>query len=195
MTGWAGRGAIALLLATILSGCLIERPSPLAELRSPAELPQPETTYLALGHQLLNRNEDALAMRAYVRSMRIEGVTAANLSGAGVAAERQGMLARALAFFEMALERAPKSVVANNNLGVVLFSMGEFPEARRAFQTAFVLSGGRSTSARRNLSVTEDVIAREDADLIAVAENPHKLQRMGDGLFILDAGDKTEQDG
>ena len=157
-------------------------------------LPQPKTTYLDLGRSLLQQNRVDLAHDAFVRSLRTEGITAAALTGAGIAAERQGLLNEARSLFEKARAEAPDSVLAHNNLGAVHYRMGEYHAARRAFQAAFALSSGKNSVAARNLSLSEMAIAREAEENPKLARNPIRLQRLGSGAYILEPDtDAAEQ--
>lgn len=193
----------ALAIALLLSAAACEFPlrGPAIELEAPppppAPLPQPRTTWLDLGREFLAADRPDQAGEAFVRSLRVEGVTAAALTGAGVAAERQGMLTEARRHFEAARLRAPRSETVHLNLGAVLYRLGELHAARRAFQAALELSGGTSEFARRNIAISDIAIrgaeaavsaesaAAEPADVEPVAADPLRIERIGPARFRL----------
>jgi Flp pilus assembly protein TadD len=183
-----------LLLASILSvagcaesGALAAGPKPPAR-----TLEAPLGAYLALGKQLLDVNEPELAYKAFLTSMRLEGLSAEALTGAGIASEKQGLLTAARRHFESALEIDPESLTAHNNLGVVLFRLKEYYPARDAFRAAYALSSGRSGIAERNLNRAEAVVAQ-----IEVAEQPdpavsHRVVRLGTSEFRITPSVETQ---
>ena len=176
--------SIVAALALNLAGCATQ--SPLVKLPASDTLPTPTGSYLDLGRALLQQSRIDLAYDAFIRSIRIEGTTAAAFTGAGIAAERQGLLSEARSFFEKARAQAPNSVLAHNNLGAVHFRLGEYHAARRAFQAAFALSSGKNEIAARNLNVAELAIEREGENGANLARNPIQLQRMGSGAYKLE---------
>jgi tetratricopeptide (TPR) repeat protein len=192
--------ALALLLAA--AGCEF-LPGPLDGFRAapppppptPLPEPEPETTWLEVGRELLAADRPDEAGEAFIRSLRVEGVTAAALTGAGIAAERQGMLSEARRHFEAARLRAPRSATVHLNLGAVLYRMGELYAARRAFEEALALSGGTSEFARRNIAISEAAIRRAEATGGAAAtaaaadaapeRDPLRVERVGPTRFRL----------
>lgn len=184
---------LALSLVLSVAGCELLPRDPLAELEPPPALPQPKTSWSDLGRQLLADDRPDQAHDAFIRSLRVEGVTAATLTGAGVAAERQGMLTEAWRYFDQARLRAPGSVTVQNNLGAVLYRLGELHEARDAFRAALALSSGTSEVAARNLSISEAAIRRTAVGKgPPPAQNPHQLERLGPARYRLsEAGPRT----
>ena len=186
-------GAVVILA---LTGCeLVLRPHPLTRLDAPPVLPEPAGSYLDLGRHLLRGGEFGLAKQAFVRSMRVEGLSAAALTGAGLAAERQGLLTEARRYFERARIRAPNSVLAHNNLGAVLYRMGAFHEAKQAFQAAFALSSGKNKVAAHNLHLSELAIRRLDLTTSAEIANPVPVQRRGKDEYRLLLTDQDQEEG
>jgi len=151
----------AILIATGLfcGACaeLIDAVAP--EASAISETPQP-ASYLSLGNKLLAAREPDLAMKAFLSSMSVEGITVEAMTGAGIAAQQQGLLITARRYFEQASQLAPDSVIAHNNLGVVLYTLKEYYPAREEFKSAFALSSGRSERAMQNLDRAEAAIAR-----------------------------------
>ena len=151
----------AILIATVLfcGACaeLIDAVAP--EASAISETPQP-ASYLSLGNKLLAAREPDLAMKAFLSSMSADGITVDAMTGAGIAAQQQGLLITARRYFEQASQLAPDSVIAHNNLGVVLYMQKDYYPAQGAFQTAFALSSGTSETAERNLNRVEATIAR-----------------------------------
>lgn len=194
-----------LCAALIVAGCSKFTPiDPISRLEAPPRLPEPETTYLDMGRQFLKINDPVQAKVAFIRSIREEGATAAALSGAGLAAERMGLLTEARRFFERARLKAPSSVLAHNNLGAVLYRMGAYHEAKQAFQAAFALSSGNSRTASHNLALAGLAIRRKQEETLTLVPNPLPIQRQGTGEYRLivpgvadaktgkDAGDKAK---
>ena len=178
-----------------LAGCQPGGPFPAARLDPAPTLPQAEGTYLNMGRNLLASNQVELAHDAFIRSIQIEGPTAAALTGAGLAAERQGLLRDARRFFERARLLDPNSVMVHNNLGATLYRLGEYHEARQAFQAAFALSSCRSQVAEHNLGLSELAIRRQENRDLAVAANPFSVQRLGSGVYTLKKPGTVEHEG
>lgn len=145
----------------------------------------PGETYLALGTRLLAANEPAMAMKAFTASLSAEGVSAEAMTGAGMAAERQGLLSTARRHFERARDLAPGSPTAHNNLGVVLFRLREYDAAAAAFRSALALSEGRSEVARRNLERTEAVLAGLGEAVGEASAISQRVVRLGTSEFLL----------
>jgi Tfp pilus assembly protein PilF len=153
----------------------------------------PDGGYLDLGRALLQRGDFKEAQDAFIRSIRLEGQTVAALSGAGVAAEKQGLLSEARRYFELAVAAQPGSVIAHNNLGAVLYKMGDYTQAKQAFQAAFALSSGENDVAARNLAITQQAIRREYAESLEQQVNPATLQRLGSGEYKLQHENKKSE--
>lgn len=156
----------------------------------PAPAPAEDLSDLERGLALLRAGAPGQAHRAFMRALRTGRRPAAALTGAGLAAEARGMLTPARRYFEMARDLAPHSDVVHNNLGVVLYRLGEYEAAERSFRTAFALSSGQNRAALGNLHRAE---ARADARLVppdpAVS---HRLQRTGKGSYRLVAIGDTQ---
>lgn len=187
---------LCLLAVFALAGCDVFRERyGVSRLEAPSRLPEPRGTYMDLGRQLLHAGQTELAKEAFIRSIRLEGMTAAALTGVGLSYERDGRLHDAQRYFERALVRAPQSVLAHNNLGAALYRQGEYNQAKQAFQAAFALSSGKSRIAQHNLSLTDLAIKRELAESLPIAANPVPLQREGSGEYrLLGAADATIRD-
>lgn len=147
--------------------------------------------YLALGRELLAANEPALAMRAFTTSLGVEGISAPALTGAGIAAQRQGLLGAARDYFERARDVAPRSVVTHSNLGSVLLALKDYHGARAEFRSALMLSGDADQPAlERQLARAELAIAeRESTDRMDPAAT-QRVVRLGSDSFRLT--EKTE---
>ncbi|MEM1299842.1 MAG: tetratricopeptide repeat protein [Pseudomonadota bacterium] len=180
-----------------LSACEALPEAPIVRLPKADPLPQArgEGTYLNMGRQLLRSNQPNLAHDAFIRSIRVEGLSAGALNGAGLASEKLGLLHEAKRYFERAATLDPNSVTAQNNLGVVLYRLGEYHSAKRAFIAAFKLSSGTNTVAEQNIGLVDLAILREEQDGFAEAPNPVPLQRRGTGEYILGTATGTEKDG
>jgi Flp pilus assembly protein TadD len=136
-----------------------------------------------LGNRLLAAREPDLAMKAYLTSMNVEGISAEAMTGAGIAAQQQGLLTSARRYFEQARRLAPDSATVHNNLGVVLYMLKEYYPARNAFRTAYALSGGRSEMAERNLNRAEVTIALLEGAPETDPAISHEVIRLGTSEF------------
>ncbi len=145
----------------------------------------PAGSYLLLGKRMLAAREPDLAMKAFLTSMSVDGVSAEAMTGAGVAAQQQGLLTSARRYFEQARRLAPDSVTANNNLGVVLYKLKEYYPARNAFRQALALSGGKSEMAERNLNRAEATIAQMEEAAKTDPAISHDVVRLGSSEFRL----------
>ena len=150
----------AMLIATglLCSACAASIDAAAPEVPASSEPLQP-ASFLSLGNRMLSAREPDLAMKAFLSSMSVDGISAEALTGAGIAAQQQGLLTTARRYFEQAGAFAPESVVAHNNLGVVLYMLKEYYPARDEFRSAFALSNGASEMAERNLNQIEAMIA------------------------------------
>ncbi len=189
----------AACLAASLAACGPEHPKGgLSALDDPpATLGTPRTTWLDLGRGYLQVGESRLAKAAFIRSIRLEGLSAAALTGAGIAAERQGLLHEARRYFERALQQAPSSEIAHNNLGAVQYRLGDYLSAKRSFQAAFAISSGTNKVASHNLGLVELAIQKNAETEIPLVHNPLPLQREGTSEYRLLRADtkKEEVDG
>ena len=115
---------ICLGLLLLLAACA---GSPLSQLVEPA--PPKQTTArdeaLETGRQMLLLGEYSEAKKHFIRALGNGEGGAAAMTGIGLAEEGQGHLRQAQSFFERALKLAPDSVIAHNNLGVVLVPAGK----------------------------------------------------------------------
>jgi Flp pilus assembly protein TadD len=142
-------------------------------------------SYLYIGKRMLVAREPNLAMKAFLTSMSVEGISAEAMTGAGIAAQQLGLLTSARRYFEQARGLAPDSMTAHNNLGVVLYMMKEYYPARDAFRRAFALSGGKSEMAERNLNRVEATIAQMEEVPKTDPAISHEVIRLGTSEFRL----------
>jgi len=159
-SGRRGRLPPVLIATVLLSGACLEPINSATPETSTIPEPPQSVSYLSQGNRLLAAREPDLAMKAFLNSMSTEGISAEAMTGAGIAAQQQGLLAAARRYFTQASELDPNSVVAHNNLGVVLYMMNEYYPARDEFRSAYAISSGKSAMAERNLNRAEATIAR-----------------------------------
>lgn len=144
----------------LLSGaCALQSGVVTPEKPAQAEAAQ-AVSHLSRGKFFLTAGEPDLAMKEFIASMSVDGISVAALTGAGIAARQQGLLTSAQRYFEQARSLDPLSVAANNNLGVVLYMLKEYYPAQNAFKIAYALSSGTSETAARNLNRADATIAR-----------------------------------
>ena len=186
MTRGRRRGLLTGLLVTaaLFSGACAT-PGPEAALEpGPRIEPGPRQSYLALGARLLAANEPELALRAFTTSLSVEGLSAEALTGAGIAAQRQGMLGAARRHLEHARTLAPRSVAAHQNLGMVLLMLKDYHGARTAFRSALILSGDEANeTARQNLERAEIAIAAIEAGRHPDPAATQRVVRLGTDAF------------
>jgi Tfp pilus assembly protein PilF len=178
------RGFLSTVL--IVSGLLVGACARLESAPASASAGEaPAGSYLSLGKHMLAAREPDLAMKAFLTSMSVDGVSAEAMTGAGIAAQQQGLLTSARRYFEQARRLAPDSVTANNNLGVVLYKLKEYYPARNAFRQALALSGGKSEMAERNLNRAEATIAQMEEAAKTDPAISHDVIRLGSSEFRL----------
>ncbi|MHA1529981.1 MAG: tetratricopeptide repeat protein [Alphaproteobacteria bacterium] len=151
-----------------------------------------DITYLTLGKYMLAAREPKMALKAFLTSMSVEGPSAEAMTGAGIAAQHQGLLTSARRYFEKASELAPNSQIAYNNLGVVLYKLKEYYPARNAFRRAYALSDGKSEMAERNLNRAEATIAQMELVPETDLAFSHDVIRLGTSEFRLVEADLPE---
>ncbi len=174
------------VLALLVAGCADHQQALRMSPAGPARVqPAPGQSYLALGRQLLAGGEPALALEAFTASLSLEGLSAEAMTGAGIAAQQQGLLRSARRYFERARDLRPDSVIAHNNLGVVLFMLEEYYGARDEFRAAWRLSGEQSEMARRNLDRAEEAIALIEAGEKLDPAYTYRVVRLGSDQFRL----------
>jgi Tfp pilus assembly protein PilF len=147
--------------------------------------PRRAETYLSVGKRLLAAREPDLAIKAFLRSINNEGVSAQAMTGVGIGYQRMGLLTTARRYFEQATVLAPNSTITHNNLGVVLYQMKEYYPARDEFRAAFAISNGASEMAGSNLNRTETIIAAIELAPETDQAISHDVVRLGGGEFRL----------
>lgn len=189
------RRALALVLILGVAAC---EPVPEGGLdaldQPPPPLDEPTTTWLDLGRSYLAINDLRRAKKAFIRSLRVEGVEAPALTGAGITAERQGLLYEARRYFETAVDYAPNSQLAHNNLGAIRYKLGDYEGARLSFQRSFALSSGTNRVARHNLGLVELALKRQSEGEIPVTDNPVSLQREGTSEYKIMRADPAKKE-
>ncbi len=183
--GRSGFLSVALIASGLLAGACT-RPESMAEGAAVRAEPAGQTnSYLSLGKRMLTAREPDLAMKAFLTSMSADGISAEAMTGAGIAAQQLGLLTSARRYFEQARSLAPDSVIAHNNLGVVLYRLKEYYPARNASRRAFALSSGKSEMAERNLNRAEATIARMEKIPKTDPAISHDVIRLGTSEFRL----------
>lgn len=139
---------------------------------------------LTVGHRLMEAGEYDLALRAYYRAAGAQGLTADVMSAIGSANLRLGRLGQAEEGLRQAIDLDETFAAAWNNLGVVLMEQGDYGQARRVFETAFALDGGKSPPLRENLRLAiqmmENNVYQEN-----INNDAFELVRRGGGRYEL----------
>ncbi len=136
------------------------------------------------GRRALRFKDYAQAKKNFIASINQGGVTAEALTGIGLAEEGLGHLKDAERFMRLALRLAPDSIMAHNNLGVVLFRGEKYHEAQQAFQAAFAISSGENSIAEHNLRLANLAVAEIDANEAGAVE-AYRLSRIGSSEYLL----------
>ena len=192
---WRPTASLAVCAVPLLvAGCGAESGG-LSALQAPPKVEAAtQQTYIGLGKRYLAEREPELALRAFQRSIAVEGLSAEAMIGAGIAARHQGLLHEARRYMEQAVLLEPDSAVAQLNLGVVLFQLKEYHGARNAFRSAFAVSSGASDAAVRNLNKTEEIIAELEKNPEFDPSISHDVVRLGGGEFRLVDAAREEPD-
>lgn len=181
--------ATGAMLAVTVGACAPYQPGVRELLAGHAPTPVPESTpevsYIEIGRRLLAAGEYETAIKAFMRSVRIEGVSAAAMTGAGVAAEQLGRVREARGYFEAAVELDPNSILARNNLGVALYKLGDYHNARAAFEAAFALSDGANEVAAQNLALVTHKIAAIEGEGPVHVDLGYEVVRTGSSVYSL----------
>ncbi len=123
---------------------------------------------------------------AFTASLTAEGLSAEAFTGAGIAAQRQGMLGTAREYLEHARKLAPRSAIAHGNLGIVRLAQKDYHDARSAFRSAMALSDGDGDEAlRRNLERAEMAIAARESGAADDPAATRRVVRLGSDSFRL----------
>lgn len=155
--------------------------------------PIPDSDPVEVGNRLMAAGEVELALRRFQEALAEDALSAPALLGMGVANHRLGRLVQARRFLEQAVEVAPDSIPAWNNLGVVRYSLADYYGARAALRTAFALDGGQSDQIRGNLMLVEHLLPTPvNADGV---RTEFDLVRTGEGTYLLVDQTKPPQEG
>jgi len=139
---------------------------------------------LTVGHNLMQAGEYELALKAYQRAVPDLGLTPDVLNGMAVANMKLGRLTQAERFLRTAVEKDQNFGPAWNNLGVLLSQTGEYLEAKRVFEIAFGLAGGRSEQIKENIAKIVATIEKNEYTA-PNEQNDFELVRRGDGVYLL----------
>ena len=167
--------ALALMGCAQPQGALAQRPG------AASSVPPME-----LGLRLLRSNEPTLALSAFNRALGQGDVTAEALTGVGVALHRLDRRKEALRFLRSAVDLDPNFAIARNNLGVLLYELGDASGAVSEFEIAYALTDGLDRSIATNLGIAETVTAQTQVETIVTDDNvTFDVIRFGHGVFRL----------
>ncbi|MEM7508654.1 MAG: tetratricopeptide repeat protein [Pseudomonadota bacterium] len=187
------RRSLTVALFGVLAAC-DARENPFAALQAPDRVEAANgQAALEQGRTFLRLGEYGEAKKQFISAINLGGVTAEALTGVGLAEEGQGHLNVAQSFFERALKLAPNSVMAHNNLGVILFRRARYHEAKQAFQSAYAISSGSSEIAQHNLRLANLTVAEIDANEAGIVQS-HRLVRIGTDEYSLSQTAVSAQD-
>lgn len=185
------RRALAPMLPALLCACLAqtsEEPARDEDALRPPGVARggPQVDPLVVGDRLLAAGEAELALDAYVRAASgPAGATPEVKASVARADIALGRLRQARTLLREVVAERPRDASARNDLGVVLFELGEIGEAHRLFQSAFALQP--LPEIRENLRLSG---ARLDDTVGEVGrDGAYSLTRRGDGIFVLGAPD------
>lgn len=175
------KGAFVIVAALALMGC-VQPQGALAQRPGPASNVPP----LELGLRLLKSGEPTLALSAFNRALGQGDVTAEALTGVGVALHRLGRRKESVRFLRSAIDVDPNFAIARNNLGVLLYELGDVPGAVSEFEIAYALTEGLDRDVATNLGIAETVSAQTRVETIVTEDNvTFDVVRFGHGVFRL----------
>lgn len=175
------RGILIIAASLALMGC-VQPQDALAQRPGPASDVPP----LELGLRLLKSGEPTLALSAFNRALGKGDVTAEALTGVAVALHRLGRRKESVRFLKSALDIDPNFAIARNNLGVLLYELGDISGAVSEFEIAYALSDGLNRDISTNLGIAETVTAQTDVETIVTEDNvTFDVIRFGHGVFRL----------
>ena len=180
----AGAVLAPLLLVISLIGCTDTTRAP-NEITPPGFAPNGESVDgLIVGHNFMRAGEYELALKAYRRAISEQGFTPDVMNGMGVAHLRLGQIREAEVLLRAAVEADQDFGPAWNNLGVLLAETGEYLEAKRAFEIAFGLGGGRSQQIKANITKIAATLEK-NRYIEPNKQSDFELVRRGDGVYLL----------
>lgn len=141
---------------------------------------------MELGVRLLNAGEASLALGAFNRALSEDGLNAEALIGIGAAMHKLGRRKEALRVMKSAVDLDPNLALARNNLGVLLYEMGEISAAVFEFERAFALTGGADDRISTNLGIAEFNASMEDTDEIIANDFDFDVIQYGHGVYRLE---------
>ena len=175
------KGALIIIAALTAMGCappqnaLAQRP--------------PQTSNippLQLGLRLLKSGEPTLALSAFNRALGQGDVTAEALTGVAVSLHRLGRRKEAARFLKSAVDVDPNFAIAHNNLGVVLYELGDISGAVGELEIAYALTDGLNRDVATNLGIAETITAQTEFETIVTDDNvTFDVIRFGHGVFRL----------
>ncbi len=105
---------------------------------------------------------------------------------AGVALHRLDRRKEALRFLRSAVDIDPNFTIARNNLGVLLYELGDVAGAVTEFEIAYALTNGLDRAIATNLGIAETATAQTEVETIVTEDNvTFDVIRFGHGVFRL----------
>jgi len=137
---------------------------------------------LTVGHRLMAAGQYELALDAYTRGARDNGLTVDVLTALGSANLKLGRLGQSEKWLRAAIVEDDSFVPAWNNLGVLLLERNDLAQSAEMFKRAFALDSGESDEIRDNLRLVLSKL--ENPSYNDTQEQP-KLVRRGTGDYLL----------
>ena len=143
--------------------------APGAAVAAPPPSAETALTHLALGQRRLEGGRTEEALKSFDRSLALEGISEAALVGAGASHFRLRHLVRSQMFFERAVDLYPGSIPARNNLGVVLYQLGDLVGAQAVFAQAVAMSTERAGRPGSGVDAVHVAGLQRNLDLVGIA--------------------------
>ncbi len=176
-----------LVAAIALSACAQQGVSLETADGTPPDLARPpaDVTAAQYGALLLKDGQPEIALKAFRLSLIEEGTSVMALAGMGAANRELGRLKQAKKILSRAAEIYPESPVVRNNLGVVLYDLGDYPGARRQFEAAFALASGAEADIEHNIGITMNSEERQAIEDPTPVHSPFTVIPLGNGQYYL----------
>lgn len=183
------RTVLLIAAALMVANCappqtaLAQRPGPAADVPP-----------ITLGLRLLRSGEPSLALNAFNRALSEGELTAEALTGLGVALHQLGRSKVAARILRSAVDVKPNFAIAHNNLGVVLYELGDVSAALGELEIAYALTDGVDQTIATNLGITELAATRQPETIITEEDVAFDVIRFGHGVYRLEPRTTAPED-
>ena len=97
-------------------------------------------------------------------------------------------------FLRSAIDLKPNFAIAHNNLGVVLYELGDIGGAIGEFEAAYALTGGADRDIATNLGIAELSNARQTETIVENDNIAFDVIQFGHGVYRLEPRTNAAED-